>query len=96
MIGADVAVVWIDNKGRGNAQDYILKDKSQCSGKDGSCPDTRIAVRIQKNLLFFNKSLSKILFLFTPAKHKLHSFAERCNGSWLLYRNISATIKSNR
>lgn len=45
MIGADVAVVWIDEKGRGNAQDYILKDKSQCSGKDGSCPDTRIAVR---------------------------------------------------
>lgn len=44
MIGADATVVWIDGKGKGTATDYYLKDKSQCSGKDGSCPDHRFTV----------------------------------------------------
>lgn len=43
MIGADVAVAWLDrNTGKGNAVDYYLADKSQCSGRRGSCPDVRI------------------------------------------------------
>uniref|UniRef100_A0AAG5CXG1 Protein Skeletor n=1 Tax=Anopheles atroparvus TaxID=41427 RepID=A0AAG5CXG1_ANOAO len=43
MIGADVAVVWVDKAtGKGYAQDYYLDAKSQCSGGRGSCPDTRI------------------------------------------------------
>lgn len=46
MVGADVAVVWVDkNTGKGYAHDYYLDDKSQCSGSRGSCPDTRIEVR---------------------------------------------------
>ncbi|XP_001657668.2 protein Skeletor, isoforms B/C isoform X1 [Aedes aegypti] len=43
MVGADVAVVWVDKAtGKGYAQDYYLDAKSQCSGARGSCPDTRI------------------------------------------------------
>ncbi|XP_055634516.1 protein Skeletor, isoforms B/C [Toxorhynchites rutilus septentrionalis] len=43
MVGADVAVVWVDKAtGKGYAQDYYLDAKSQCSGGRGSCPDTRI------------------------------------------------------
>ncbi|XP_058062739.1 protein Skeletor, isoforms B/C isoform X1 [Anopheles bellator] len=43
MVGADVAVVWVDKStGKGFAQDYYLDAKSQCSGSRGSCPDTRI------------------------------------------------------
>lgn len=45
MIGADVTVAWVDKvSGRGFANDYYLDAKSQCSGKKGSCPDTRIEV----------------------------------------------------
>lgn len=45
MIGADVAVVWVDkDTGKGYAHDYFLDDKSQCSGTRGSCPDTRLGV----------------------------------------------------
>lgn len=45
MIGADVAVAWIDKEtGKGYAEDYYLDAKSQCSGKRGSCPDTRLGV----------------------------------------------------
>lgn len=45
MIGADVAVVWVDkDTGKGYAHDYYLDDKSQCSGSRGSCPDTRLGV----------------------------------------------------
>lgn len=47
MIGADVAVAWVDKEsGKGYAHDYFLDAKSQCSGSHGSCPDTRISVRI--------------------------------------------------
>jgi len=47
MIGADVAVAWVDKEtGKGFAHDYFLDAKSQCSGNRGSCPDTRIAVCI--------------------------------------------------
>ncbi|KAG4075641.1 hypothetical protein HA402_003466 [Bradysia odoriphaga] len=43
MIGADVAVVWVDrDTGKGYAHDYYLDDKSQCSGTRGSCPDIRL------------------------------------------------------
>ncbi|KAJ6639396.1 Protein Skeletor, isoforms D/E [Pseudolycoriella hygida] len=43
MVGSDVAVTWVDkNTGKGYAIDYHLKDKSQCSGTRGSCPDTRL------------------------------------------------------
>ncbi|XP_055849436.1 protein Skeletor, isoforms B/C isoform X2 [Episyrphus balteatus] len=43
MIGSDVVVAWVDKEtGKGYAQDYYLDDKSQCSGKRGSCPDVNI------------------------------------------------------
>lgn len=43
MIGADVAVAFVDRAtGKGDAHDYHLADKSQCSGQHGSCPDTRL------------------------------------------------------
>ncbi|KAK9889864.1 hypothetical protein WA026_007230 [Henosepilachna vigintioctopunctata] len=42
MIGGDVAVAGIyKDSSLGYAVDYYLRDKSQCSGKTGSCPDTR-------------------------------------------------------
>lgn len=51
MVGADVAVAWIDkNTGKGYAEDYFLDSKSQCSGSRGSCPDTRLGV---SNIVFF-------------------------------------------
>lgn len=51
MVGADVAVAWIDkNTGKGYAEDYFLDSKSQCSGSRGSCPDTRLGV---SNTVFF-------------------------------------------
>lgn len=47
MVGADVVVAWVDKQTlQGYALDYILDSKSQCSGGRGSCPDTRIEVRI--------------------------------------------------
>lgn len=43
MIGSDVVVSWVDKEtGKGYATDYYLQDKSQCSGKKGSCPDVNI------------------------------------------------------
>lgn len=46
MINGDVAVVSIDKETlKGRAVDYYLKDKSQCSGPSGSCPDERFRVR---------------------------------------------------
>lgn len=45
MVGADVAVAWVEKEtGKGYAYDYFLDAKSQCSGTRGSCPDTRIEV----------------------------------------------------
>lgn len=45
MVGADVAVAWIDkNTGKGYAEDYYLDAKAQCAGNKGSCPDTRLGV----------------------------------------------------
>lgn len=50
MVGADVAVAWIDrNTGKGYAEDYFLDAKAQCSGKRGSCPDTRLSVSKGQN-----------------------------------------------
>lgn len=47
MIGSDAVVAWIDKEtGKGFAEDYFLDAKSQCSGSRGSCPDTRLSVRI--------------------------------------------------
>ncbi|XP_060648057.1 protein Skeletor, isoforms B/C isoform X2 [Drosophila nasuta] len=43
MIGADVAVAWVDPEtGNGFAQDYYLEGKAQCSGGRGACPDVKI------------------------------------------------------
>lgn len=48
MIGADVVVAWIDQETlNGYAVDYYLTDKSQCAGGRGSCPDSRIQVKLQ-------------------------------------------------
>lgn len=45
MIGADVAVAWVDkDTGKGFANDYYLDAKSQCSGAHGSCPDLKLSV----------------------------------------------------
>jgi len=45
MVGGDVVVAWVDKDTlKGYAQDYYLKDKSQCSGPTGSCPDDRFRV----------------------------------------------------
>lgn len=47
MVGADVAVAWIDKEtGKGYAEDYYLDAKAQCSGNRGSCPDARFAVSV--------------------------------------------------
>lgn len=51
MIGGDVAVAWVDRQTlKGRADDYYLQDKSQCSGRTGSCPDSRFGT---VNFLFF-------------------------------------------
>ncbi|XP_005182952.1 protein Skeletor, isoforms B/C isoform X1 [Musca domestica] len=43
MIGSDVVVSWVEkDTGKGYAVDYYLTDKSQCSGRRGSCPDVNI------------------------------------------------------
>lgn len=48
MVGSDAVVAWVDKQTlQGYAVDYFLDAKSQCSGGRGSCPDTRIQVRIQ-------------------------------------------------
>lgn len=53
MVGADVAVAWIDkNTGKGYAEDYYLDAKSQCAGNKGSCPDTRLGVNFTFNISF--------------------------------------------
>lgn len=57
MVGADVAVAWIDkNTGKGYAEDYYLDAKAQCAGNKGSCPDTRLGV----NCLFITLSSKEI------------------------------------
>lgn len=63
MVGADVAVAWIDkNTGKGYAEDYFLDAKSQCSGNRGSCPDTRLGVSIFVSLFRFG-FFAKLSFL---------------------------------
>ncbi|XP_072755492.1 protein Skeletor, isoforms B/C isoform X1 [Anoplolepis gracilipes] len=43
MIGGDATVAWVDKQTlQGYAVDYFLDAKSQCSGRRGSCPDSRI------------------------------------------------------
>lgn len=60
MIGSDVVVAWVEkDSGKGIAQDYYLKDKSQCSGKRGACPD----VIFEVCYLFF--MVKEIKFYFT-------------------------------
>ena len=50
MVGGDVVVAWVDKQTlQGYAVDYYLDAKSQCSGGRGSCPDTRIQVRISSS-----------------------------------------------
>jgi len=49
MVGGDVTVAWVDKQTlQGYAIDYFLDAKSQCSGRRGSCPDTRILVHANK------------------------------------------------
>lgn len=49
MIGGDIVVAWVDKQTlQGYAIDYYLDAKSQCSGRHGSCPDTRIQVHVKK------------------------------------------------
>ncbi|XP_071633807.1 protein Skeletor, isoforms B/C isoform X3 [Temnothorax longispinosus] len=43
MVGGDPTVAWVDKQTlQGYAIDYFLDAKSQCSGRRGSCPDSRI------------------------------------------------------
>ncbi|XP_077271953.1 DM13 and DOMON_DOH domain-containing protein skeletor isoform X4 [Temnothorax americanus] len=43
MVGGDLTVAWVDKQTlQGYAIDYFLDAKSQCSGRRGSCPDSRI------------------------------------------------------
>lgn len=57
MIGGDVVVAWVDKETlKGYAEDYYLKDKSQCSGPTGSCPDNRL--QVGNNILVFSWSES--------------------------------------
>ncbi|XP_014666234.1 PREDICTED: protein Skeletor, isoforms B/C-like isoform X2 [Priapulus caudatus] len=43
MVGADVVVAWIEKStGAARAVDYSLRDRSQCSGQSGVCPDIRV------------------------------------------------------
>lgn len=64
MIGADVAVSWIDkNTGKGYAEDYYLDAKSQCSGNRGSCPDTRLAVSDNSSQFMHHSLKYCVLFL---------------------------------
>jgi len=47
MVGGDVVLAWFDRlTGRGNVVDYFIESKSQCSGRSGVCPDSRLKVRI--------------------------------------------------
>lgn len=62
MVGADVAVAWIDKEtGKGYAEDYYLDAKSQCSGNRGSCPDARFAVSVQT--MTFQPKHPKLIFV---------------------------------
>lgn len=64
MVGADVAVVWVDREtGKGYAHDYYLDDKSQCSGTRGSCPDTRLGVMSTLPPDFIVTIIQYVLFL---------------------------------
>lgn len=63
MVGADVAVAWIDkNTGKGYAEDYFLDAKSQCSGSRGSCPDTRLGVSGNAFDLYFHMEAITCVF----------------------------------
>ncbi|GFX81080.1 hypothetical protein TNCV_1910731 [Trichonephila clavipes] len=41
MAKADAIVAWMDNRDKGHAQDYYFGSKEQCSGRRGSCPDSK-------------------------------------------------------
>lgn len=104
MVGADVAVAWIDEKtGKGYAEDYFLDAKSQCSGNRGSCPDTRLGVSDTTFISFEFQKWWKIhlkfnlfSFQFEPGQNQFNSCIECCNGERLLDCNISATVESYR
>lgn len=52
MIGGDVTVAYFDAEtGTFHAEDYILRTKSQCDGKTGVCPDSRIGGRNDVSLI---------------------------------------------
>lgn len=65
MVGADAAVAWVDkDTGKGFAHDYFFKDKSQCAGTTGSCPDYRFEViKIDSNYdHFYFFTIPKLLY----------------------------------
>lgn len=50
MIGGDVVLAWFERStGRGHVVDYYIESKSQCSGRSGVCPDSRIKVLSTSN-----------------------------------------------
>lgn len=67
MVGADVAVAWVDKQtGKGHSYDYYLDDRSQCSGKHGSCPDSNLEVKLinlEKSFRFLKFIKFKLLIL---------------------------------
>lgn len=66
MVGADVVVAWVDKEtGKGYASDYYLDAKSQCSGQRGSCPDTRLLVRIYLKTMKKISAHNTFIFAFS-------------------------------
>lgn len=50
MVGADVAVSWLDHSsGKGYVHDYYITSKSHCSAAKGVCPDTIAPVTVSSN-----------------------------------------------
>lgn len=95
MIGADVTVAWVDKtSGKGYANDYYLDAKSQCSGKHGSCPDTRIKVK----LYFANREETHFLtkLIMHIGKYQFDTSPERRYGQRLLDRDLSASDQGKR
>lgn len=100
MVGADVAVAWIDKEtGKGYAEDYYLDAKSQCSGQRGSCPDARLAVSLCDLLKRIDSNVwqsNHIPLVSFAGQNKFNSCFECSNGEWLFHCHVSTTIACNR
>lgn len=54
MIGADAVTAYVDHEtGKGYADDYLLRDKSQCAGENGACPDSNLGSLVNLSLKTF-------------------------------------------